>query len=30
MEGTLFVDPHIIIYIHLDGHDDSSGHTRVN
>ena len=30
MEVTLFVVCHIIIYIHMDGHDDSSDHRRVN
>jgi hypothetical protein len=30
MEVTLFVVSHIVIYIHTDGHDDSSGNTRVN
>jgi hypothetical protein len=30
MEVTLLVVSRIIIYIHMDEHDDSSGHTWVN
>lgn len=30
MEATVFVASHTTIYMNMDGHDDSSGHSWAN